>query len=199
MFFSAPKSLCEAFKPLFYINWFMGLGIFLHPEKTVIPYFYILLQTVMINLTNWITIYVGLDELLQDTTDFNNDGQSMNRRNTYRVFHCINAGIVTIAPFLVWHRSKKAKESLRQMMILDDIFKYKLGLKHDYRKIHVYVNSRLIIVVLAMFTMAIYDLSWSLADHRSLFRNYCVSAAVHQPILVMFLLDLNFCTCVTYV
>ncbi|XP_046490074.1 gustatory receptor for sugar taste 43a-like [Neodiprion pinetum] len=191
-FFSEPKTLREAIKPLVYLNWFLGLGIFRQPNHTAFMHFAMQLHTVIANTMRLIITYIGMADALQKLDYGNMSPMSI---MMYKTLMWISSCIVVSTPLLVWIRKKSCRGCLQEMTALEDLFQSTLGIENNYKKLHTRINVRSIIGVLIGSIVSISDQAMNPDRFQGPLNiwDFCIFTAVHQQILIIILLDLIFC------
>ncbi|XP_046751502.1 uncharacterized protein LOC124414573 [Diprion similis] len=190
-FFSEPKTLREAVKSLVYFNWFVGIGIFRKPNHSAFVHFAMQLHVVIVNTIRLTITYIGMTDALQKL-DYGSI--SLMSIIMYKTLMCINSCVVVITPLLVWIRRKSCSRCFQEMAALDDVFQSILGIENNYKKLHTRINVQSIIVLLIVFIVTISDQAMNPDRFQGPLRiwDLCIFVAVHQPLLVIILLDLIF-------
>ncbi|XP_025602545.2 putative gustatory receptor 28b isoform X1 [Athalia rosae] len=192
------KTFFDVLVPLGIVNWLTGLGMYQASNQSNCSYICSLMMMVSINFLHWIFIYIGAQKTLRqldEAAKLPNFPDKM-----LKTLVITNVIIAVIAPLLLMSRKKLLTEHcLQKVAALDVKFSRIFGAKNQYGKQYLWILFQIFLIFFVVCIAVVNDASWIGSFSRNFFEHLCVTFTLHHPILVLLLLDLNFCTLVGYV
>ncbi|XP_048515130.1 uncharacterized protein LOC125501947 [Athalia rosae] len=189
----------DPFTLLRFMNWWTGMGAYRPSDKRDFWYSCSWISTAFINLLQWLIIFNGNRIILDYINEQFEDSPSL--PFLVKVLLLImfsNSLIALIFPVLMWLERKRIMECYNQIPILDVKFRAIFGTKNQHGKQCIY----LLCNILAISIIAIISIGSenhaAMLERLNILEKTCVIVVLHRPILIMLLVDLNFCIFVGY-